>query len=679
MSISGRDEKQKKEYVSNPNITPQCGCSQAALRTIVKMNTANKGRPYFHCAKRVCSFFVWADANERKREELTWRRFPTFIIVTDFGFSAEDLRQGGVGDCWFLSALACVAERHDLIAKLFADTATNVSGCYNLRLFLDGFWTSVLVDDLLPCSEQPRREQQVADTGLAFSRGTKSQLWVCLLEKAYAKAHGAYQAISGGQISEALLDLTGAPTFRMDFSSAGFSLSTLWTQLRYFRAHGLPMGCATDSNPELHAVGLSGNHAYSILECRELPDPDARFDAADPAPLRLLRIRNPHGEGEWLGDWAARSQQWQRRLQGLSRAGQQNHNDGTFWMDLTHFVMAFARLDVCFAMRDWHAASFPNEFPDKQSPLRVCSKCYRVRVAPAPGRERGIKADSVTLYVLALQPTKRGAYCRGDRKKSYAPADVWILVSQITAGGLLPLAASNLESDSLARATCVVSLPCADPTADFCVLLLNWGGPPKAADCTKGQPFSVRFVSSEPLETRAQPFEGDALFITPRTGVGVEAGLTWRAATARCVCAWLLGLAGSAAVRPRVSSSPAERTWHTALSAQLAPEPLLAPGVSAPRTRWLRLAGQMHAGGPFRVCVLESGGLILLLLIDLTDPAQKVSRLSTENRAEAGELKHLFSVELKAKGMLVRYYYLYAGAGERDRQIDRKASRQIDN
>jgi hypothetical protein len=77
--------------------------------------------------------------------------------------------------------------------------------------------------------------------------------------------------------------------------------------------------------------------------------------------------------------------------------------------------------------------------------------------------------------------------------------------------------------------------------------------------------------------------------------------------------------------------------------------------------------------------VLESGGLILLLLIDLTDPAQKVSRLSTENRAEAGELKHLFSVELKAKGMLVRYYYLYAGAGERDRQIDRKASRQIDN
>ena len=47
--------------------------------------------------------------------------------------------------------------------------------------------------------------------GLAFSRAANAQLWVCLLEKAYAKAHGSYRAISGGHIAEALLDLTGAP------------------------------------------------------------------------------------------------------------------------------------------------------------------------------------------------------------------------------------------------------------------------------------------------------------------------------------------------------------------------------------------------------------------------------------------------------------------------------------
>ena len=38
-------------------------------------------------------------------------------IVSDFGFRAQDLTQGGVGDCWFMSALAVVADRHDLIAR----------------------------------------------------------------------------------------------------------------------------------------------------------------------------------------------------------------------------------------------------------------------------------------------------------------------------------------------------------------------------------------------------------------------------------------------------------------------------------------------------------------------------------------------------------------------------------
>ncbi|CAE8688085.1 unnamed protein product [Polarella glacialis] len=36
--------------------------------------------------------------------KMWWQRFPEFLVVSDFGFRAEDLRQGGVGDCWFMSA-----------------------------------------------------------------------------------------------------------------------------------------------------------------------------------------------------------------------------------------------------------------------------------------------------------------------------------------------------------------------------------------------------------------------------------------------------------------------------------------------------------------------------------------------------------------------------------------------
>ena len=36
--------------------------------------------------------------------------------------------------------------------------------------------------------------------------------WPSLVEKAYAAAHGSYEAISGGYIAEALFDLSGFPT-----------------------------------------------------------------------------------------------------------------------------------------------------------------------------------------------------------------------------------------------------------------------------------------------------------------------------------------------------------------------------------------------------------------------------------------------------------------------------------
>ncbi len=208
----------------HPAAAPTCRCGAQAAAATVSKDTPNKGRKYYHCPTRQCGFFAWADGGEvafrgsGSAAKLTWARLPPELcIVSDFGFRAEDLRQGGVGDCWFMSALAVVAERHDLIARLFAaDTARNGVGLCCVRLFLDGAWASVWIDDQLPVTSQPRREALAFDTKLAFCRCSsitgQQQLWASFVEKAYAKAHGSFQSISGGWVAEALLDLTGAPT-----------------------------------------------------------------------------------------------------------------------------------------------------------------------------------------------------------------------------------------------------------------------------------------------------------------------------------------------------------------------------------------------------------------------------------------------------------------------------------
>lgn len=120
----------------------------------------------------------------------------------------SDIKQGELGDCYFLSSLSALSEYPERIEKLFESDQVNEQGIYGVKLTKNGIKQLVVLDDFLPCK----------DRSPVFSQANGNELWVLILEKAWAKLHGSYDKIIGGYAHQALRDLTGAPAFEFETS-----------------------------------------------------------------------------------------------------------------------------------------------------------------------------------------------------------------------------------------------------------------------------------------------------------------------------------------------------------------------------------------------------------------------------------------------------------------------------
>jgi calpain-15 len=100
----------------------------------------------------------------------------------------SDIKQGSIGNCYFLSVLGALAEFEDRIRQLFVNTEANKEGVYGIIMTKNGEKQMIVVDDLIPSM----------DNETVFSHANGPELWVILLEKAWAKLHGSYERIIGG-------------------------------------------------------------------------------------------------------------------------------------------------------------------------------------------------------------------------------------------------------------------------------------------------------------------------------------------------------------------------------------------------------------------------------------------------------------------------------------------------
>mgnify|MGYP000352284962 CR=1 FL=1 len=243
-------------------------------------------------------------------QSLSYRRVEGGKLFVD-GISYDDVIQGSIANCYMMSSFSALAYTSaDVLANAIKD---NGDGTFTVAMYSDApgggmVSTPQTVDATVAMSSYGNR------SNYGHAR-VKEELWISVLEKAYAQLRGGYDAVgNGGHPGHIFSTVLGQQhtwyTIEQEQPDELFAALVDATRSRR------PMASEThgkDSGVSYNGTGLHAWHSYSVL------------GAVEEEGKRFVLMRNPWGNSE---------------------PGNDGKNDGSFKIPFEEFMKQFSVVTV---------------------------------------------------------------------------------------------------------------------------------------------------------------------------------------------------------------------------------------------------------------------------------------------------------------------------------------------
>lgn len=285
------------------------------------------------------------------KNNIIWKRSKEIFNGQEFALlsskiSNNDIIQGEIGDCYFLTIISSLTKYPSIIYQLFNNLHISENGNYEIKFKINNKISILSLDDYFPYNLKTNMP--------LFCKPYKNSIWVMLLEKAWAKIKGSYLNIDNGSPYDVFESILISSSIKKDIIYKSYYINNdnkhnIWENIIYKVQNNKNIIMICLSKDKINTKKKINNLFYTIIEKHYYNIIDI-FENNEKE--KVLKLRNPWGFNLKNDNYHKNKKEIDFIIDDDNESNKYNEEDenllsgGEFLIDYNYFCYLFKEIQI---------------------------------------------------------------------------------------------------------------------------------------------------------------------------------------------------------------------------------------------------------------------------------------------------------------------------------------------